>query len=147
MKREQVKENLQKVTERLKELNSEEKTFLYNTRGKHVDGHGEISEVENIFELVKFKSKVDEHLNKNHNETIQALGLTETEIAEYNKKVKKNYKGVSASKWNEDANSKLEEIRREALIKKLNKAKATLEKHLSDDDKFALDTEGIDELV
>jgi hypothetical protein len=143
MKKEEVKNNLAKINKALSVIKKEDKIFTYATKGKYLPGNGEISEVEDIKDLIKFQHKINQIAKNDNTEVIAQLGIKEEELPEEEATIL----GLSPKHWNADIKTKLEEIRHNAKIEKLNVAKITLEKHLSNDDKFEIDTDGIDSLL
>lgn len=143
MKKEEVKTNLAKITKALAAIKKEDKIFTYITKESYLPGAGSIAEVEDISDLIKFQKKINE-LSKNDNtEVIAQLGLNPKELPEKETTIL----GFAAKHWNTDIKTKLEEIRQDTLVSELTTAKKTLEKHLSDNDKFEIDTDGIESLL
>jgi hypothetical protein len=143
MKKEEVKINLARVTSALAAIKKEDKIFTYVTKGNYLPGLGDISEVEDIAELIKFQKKVNQLSKSDNTAIIEQLGLKQEELPEQEPLIL----GRSPKHWNADIKTKLEEIRQNTRVEKLTAAKATLEKHLSDNDKFEIDTDGIETLV
>lgn len=143
MNKADVKKNLTKVTTALAAIKKEDKIFTYVTKGNYLPGLGDISEVEDISELIKFQKKVNQLSKSDNTAVIEQLGLKQEELPEQEPLIL----GRSPKHWNADIKTKLEEIRQNTLVEKLTTAKTTLEKHLSDDDKFEIDTDGIEILV
>ncbi len=143
MKKQEVKNNLDKVKKSLDAIKKEDKIFTYVTKGNYLPGLGDISEVEEISELIKFQKKINQLSKSDNTAVIEQLGLKPEELPEQEPSIL----GRSPKHWNTDIKTKLEEIRQNTLIEKLTTAKATLEKYLSDDDKFEIDTEGIEALL
>jgi len=143
MNKTEVKTNLTKVDNALKAIKKEDKIFTYVTKGIYLPGLGCISEVEDIAELMKFQKKVNSLSKTDNSVIIEQLGLKTEELPEQEPTIL----GFTPKHWNADIKTKLEEIRQNTLVEKLTTAKATLEKHLSDDDKFAIDTDGIEGLL
>lgn len=143
MKKEEVKINLAKVTKSLATIKKEDKIFTYVTKGNYLPGLGDISEVEDISELMKFQKKINQLSKSDNTAIIEQLGLKPEELPEQEPLIL----GRSPKHWNSDIKTKLEEIRQNTLVEKLTAAKTALEKHLSDDDKFGIETDGIEALL
>jgi len=143
MKKEEVKNNLTKVNKALLTIKKEDKIFTYVTKGNYLPGFGDISEVEDISELIKFQKKVNQLSKSDNTAVIEQLGLKPEELPEQEPLIL----GRSPKHWNADIKTKLEEIRQNTLVDKLTAAKTALEKHLSDDDKFGIETDGIEALL
>jgi len=143
MNKADVKKNLTKVTSALAAIKKEDKIFTFVTKGSYLSGLGCISEVENIAELMKFQKKINSLSKTDNTAIIEQLGLKQEELPEQEPTIL----GFAPKHWNADVKTKLKEIRQTILVDKLNAAKATLEKHLSDDDKFEIDTDGIESLL
>jgi len=143
MKREEVKNNLTKVNNALLTIKKEDKIFTFVTKGNYLPGLGDISEVEDISELIKFQKKVNQLSKSDNTAVIEQLGLKPEELPEQEPLIL----GLSPKHWNADIKTKLEEIRQNTLVEKLTIAKTALEKHLSDDDKFGIETDGIEALL
>jgi len=75
--------------------------------------------------------------------SITALGLTADEQPDTDIKIL----GFKPKTWLKDIENKLAEIRQNTRLEKLYKAQEVLTRNLSADDKFDLDTAGIDELI
>lgn len=143
MNKADVKKNLTKVTNALAAIKKEDKIFTYVTKGNYLPGLGCISEVENVSDLIKFQKKINQLSKSDNTAVIEQLGLKPEELPEQEPLIL----GRSPKHWNTDIKTKLEEIRQDTLVEKLTAAKVTLEKHLSDDDKFEIDTDGIESLL
>jgi len=143
MKREEVKNNLTKVNKALSTIKKEDKIFTFVTKGSYLPGLGDISEVEEISELMKFQKKINQMSKSDNTEVIEQLGLKSEELPEQEPTIL----GFAPKHWNSDIKTKLEEIRQNTLVDKLTAAKTALEKHLSDDDKFGIETDGIESLL
>lgn len=143
MKKADVKTNLTKVEDALKAIKKENKIFTYATKGQYLPGLGCVSEVETIGELMKFQKKINAMTKNDNSKVIEQLGLKSEELPEEEETIL----GFAPKHWNADIKTKLDEIRHEALVEKLNKAKVSLKKYLSEDDVFETDTDGIESLL
>jgi hypothetical protein len=147
MKRDEVKSKLESVIKQIEEIENkrENDVVVYVTKDKHFPGHGFVCEVETVDELVDFQQAIiDSQETNSRSDAIKMLGVSESELPET--KQKKIY-GLLPKHWNQDLMTRLAELREEIKYGKLVSAREKLEKYLSVDDKFAIDMEGIDELV
>jgi hypothetical protein len=147
MKREEVKTVLGSIQKQIQEIDEkrENEVTIYLTKDKHFPGHGFICEVETVDELVDFQQAIiDSQETNSRSDAIKMLGVSESELPET--KQKKIY-GLLPKHWNQDLMTRLAELREEMKYDKLVSAREKLEKYLSEDDKFAIDMDGIDELV
>lgn len=142
MKKSEVKNNLAKINSQLEKL-KEDKLFVYATKGKYLTAYGEVSNIETIPELIRYQKQINTLSSNSDQEVIEQLGLTPEEVGP----IEQTILGINVKYWNMDLKNKLEEIRQNTLIAKLESAKTKLEKHLSDDDKFEIDTDGIESLL
>jgi len=147
MKREELVENLEKVNIKLAKIEADEEVFLYATKEKYVAGLGSIEDVSTLKELVEFKSILDKEFKTDVSDTIKGLELTPQELLEVDKGGSKKFMGIKELHWSKDVETKLSELRLDTLCQKLNDAKRKLENHLSDDDKFNMDTKDLDSII
>ncbi len=145
MNRNEVKSKLELVINKITEIEEqiENDVVVYVTRDKYLPGIGSIEELETFEEIVKAQSFILKETNEDNSEVIKMLGLTEEEITKKEVKIF----GLAPKYWNDDIQKRLKEIRLEIRLEKLLLAKDALTKHLSDDDKFEMDTAGIDNLL
>lgn len=143
MKRSEVKQKLALVKKAIKSIESSDEVVLYITRDKYLSGAGYISEIETISGLVRAHNEITKLNTNDCTASIAALGLSEDEIPESDVKIL----GFKPEHWFKDIETRLSELRKESKLKQLLKAEKSLNKHLSDDDKFELDTDGIDDLI
>ena len=148
MKREEVLANLEKVERELETIMENRRTRAYISVSKFIDGVGMISDLSSLRELVDVKVVVENKLKSSEEEdAMKGLGLTEKEIKSLSKGANKRFMGLTKDEWNQDIETKLEELREYGRVNELENAKNVLEKYLSNDDQFQRDTESIDELV
>jgi hypothetical protein len=146
MQRADVKANLLKVNRALKEMEtSEEDVPCYKTKDKYLPNVGYIHDIDNIPDLVKAHAKVLRLSQSDFQKSVNSLNLTaeETELIPSTVKIM----GFSPTVWFNDINTKLWELRKAAQFVKLQNARFALDKHLSEDDKFELDTAGVDDVL
>jgi hypothetical protein len=146
MKKEDVLNMLNKVQTEIKEIETsiENDIVVYITKEKFLPAIGYISEICSFKDLIKAQIEIDNSsLKSDSSMAILELGLTEDEIP---KEQIIKILGFPAKYWNQDIKTRLDELRREIRLDKLINAEAQLEKHLSNEDKFAMDTKGIESL-
>lgn len=144
MERSEVKTKLAVVQKAIKEIqDNEDEVVAYATQNKHLPGVGYISEIQSFTDLAKAHAEITKRSTNDLTASIAALGLKEEEMPEETVKIL----GFKPKTWFNDINKRLAQLRTENRLEKLIKAEAALTKHLSDDDVFAMDTEGIDSLL
>lgn len=136
----EVSKNLKTVIARLAQL-ATEKAPQYETCNKYVPTIGYVSEMETKRECAKALSLVR---NKCVSELASAeiLGMSADEVED-----DINFMGFSYEVWQSDIQKRVDELRKEETIAKLEKAKAVLTKYLSAEEKFAIDLESITEAI
>lgn len=146
MKREEVKIKLSAVNDKIKFIEEvrDSELVIYATMEKHLPGAGYINEIETIDDLVAAQHIINKYSDVDNSKVVEILGLTDDEVPVV-KEVK--VMGISVKYWNDDIKKRLGVLRMESKLNKLYHAHAMLTKHLSDDDKFDLDMEGIDNLI
>lgn len=147
MNRAEVKTKLALVNAKIKELkfNREENPVVYATVGKYVPGIGHVNQIESIEELVLAQAEiVKQSSQENTIKAMDMLGVTQDELGDA---PTAKIMGLPTRVWNKDLKNRLAELREEMLLEKLEKAALTLRKHLSSEDIFDMDTEGIDDLL
>ncbi len=143
MKRSEVKNQLASVREAIEKIEKNDDVIMYITKDKHLPNIGYINEIETIDDLVKAHHKVKKSHTNDFSESIKALGIAENEMPKNDTKIL----GFKPEHWYTDIETRLKELRTEIKLGKLKTAEAALSKHLSDDDKFDMDTVGIEELL
>lgn len=143
MERSELKVKLTAIREAISKIESNDDVVLYITRNKHLTGVGYIYEIGTIGEIIKAHHAVKKLSTNDYTESAVALGLSENEIPGNDTKIL----GFKPSHWFTDITTRLNELRTETRLASLINAETTLSKHLSNDDKFAMDTEGIDALL
>lgn len=144
MTRSEVKSNLKKVTEKIAAIEADETVALYATSAKFLNGIGIIKEIDNVKDLVSAHSKIVKMSTNDLTESAKTLGVTPEEMGTLNPM---KILGFAPAIWIKDIQTRLTELRKETTLRKLKDAKRSLESHLSADDKFDLETAGIDELL
>ena len=79
---------------------------------------------------------------KNNTASIAELGLEN-----FNTDVAVRVYGYTLEEWKADFQTRASQIKDEEKLQKLNAALRIIEKHLSEDDKFAIDMANVDELL
>lgn len=116
---------------------------MYITGNKYLDGIGYIAELETFEEIIEAQVAINAKASVLPQDVITSLGLTKDEIPVNDT----NILGYPVKHWNDDIKRRINELRDEIKLDKLQKAKITLEKYLSDDDKFNLETADIELLL
>jgi hypothetical protein len=122
---------------------NEDEAVAYSTANKHLPGHGYIHEMATIGALVKAHAEITKKSTNDLSASIKALNLSDDELPEEPVKIL----GFKPKTWFNDIQKRLDQIRTSTKLAKLKAAEATLSKHLSNDDKFEMDTDGIDSLL
>jgi hypothetical protein len=143
MERKEVKSKLSLIKKAIKEIEETEDFSSYITKDKYLPGVGYINEIDSISELIKAHKEVKSKSSDDFTDSIKELGLAEEEIPESKIRIL----GFKPEHWMKDINTRLSEIRNKTRLEKLKAAEKALTKHLSEDDKFEMDTEGIDKLL
>jgi hypothetical protein len=143
MKKEEVKSKLDLVKAAIKKIVENDDVRVYITKDKHLPGVGYIHEIEDFKGLILAHKEITTKSTNDLSASVTALGLTEEEVPENKVKIL----GFKPEHWFKDINTRLSELRDEIKLEKLKAAEATLTKHLSDGDKFTMETAGIDALL
>lgn len=142
MKKSEVKEKLAQVKKAIAKIENSDDIVLYVTKDKHMNNVGYIHEINDISDLVKAHAEVTKRSTNDLTASIKALGLSEAEVPASSVKIL----GFKPEHWFKDIETRLTELRNETKLAMLKDAETKLTKHLSEDDIFAMDTQGIDEL-
>jgi len=138
LSRTQVKEKLVKANEMLEKLNEDcEQEFQFRTSSKYIPGYGTPSEIGSKEGLVKLYA----HLNKDNAEFDSAARELGVEIPESDDKIQ----GFPKKVWIDEIKRKLTILTREDKIEKLERTIEILKENLSDDDRFAMDMDSIED--
>lgn len=145
MKRSEVKDKLVLVNEAIAKIEKNDDVVLYITKDKHLPGVGYVCEIDTIADVINAHTKISKlgTDGSDYLASARTLGLSETEFPMPETKIQ----GFAQTHWFKDLNTRLAELQTSIKLEKLIAAKKVLNKHLSDDDKFDLDTVGIDELI
>lgn len=143
MNRNEVKEKLEKVRNAISEIENSDNVYTYITQEKYLPGVGYIKEIETIGSLINAHMEIKANSKNDISESVRELGLNDDEIPENKVRIL----GFKPEHWLKDIQTRLNELRELTRLKKLKSAEKALLKHLSDDDKFQMDTDGIDELI
>ena len=138
MKKDQVLEKLKSAQTEIEEIRKIKKP-IYATKDIYVPGIGCVNELSSLQELVKAHatiSKARTDLTESAMELEIELSAEEFE-----------FNGIKIGEWVADIKNRKDEILTNKRLKNLKNAKAVLEKHLSDDDKFTLEMEEISDIL
>lgn len=140
--REQVRENLKKVQAAKEELaKKNKKAPVYETATKYIPAVGYVAQIPTLRECAKALAFVQSQFS-NEDTAASELGLEESEIQE-----EQNYLGFDLETWKSDIQTRVNQLKDEALAESLDEAEAKLKKHRSADDVFADDMDGIDSIL
>jgi hypothetical protein len=143
MERKEVKTKLSSIKKAIKEIEENENFSSYITKDKYLPGAGYIHEIDSIAELIKAHKEIKNKSNNDFTDSIKELGLLEDEVPESKTRIL----GFKPEHWLKDIETRLSELSVSIRLTKLKDAEKALAKHLSDDDKFEMDTDGIDKLL
>ena len=135
MKRTELKDNFVKAEAKIEQLRNEKEALStqFRTGGKFIDKFGFVSELPTAKELVKAKTLVDSKFEK-FTDKAKELGL-EDEMSED----EATFMGLTKDIWDADFMLRVQQLKLETKINKLTVARKIFKKHLSEDDKFAID--------
>lgn len=145
MQRTDVSAKLAALRKEIKAIEGNDDPVVYATCNKYLPGAGIISEISNIPDIVAAHAEVLKQSKFEHQQSIEALGLTQAEIELIPSTVK--ILGYKPGVWFDDIKKRLAELRQEERLIKLKASYKKLKKWLSEDDQFELDTAGIDSLL
>lgn len=137
MKREEL---LSKRTELKTVIDTlENKTYDYKV-SRSFNSFGFVSEM-GVDELIMANAALNRKMESNAASAVE-LGLEDfkTDLAE-------RVYGYTGEEWKADFNTRASQINNEAKLQKLQNALTIIEKHLSEDDKFAIDMANVEELL
>lgn len=143
MNRTEVKGRLDQVRGAIKEIEDNEEPVAYATANKYLPEVGYIAELDTIEEIVNAHVVLSKLSKNDTSESVKALGLTESEIPENNTRII----GFKSETWFKDLDTRLNVVHTETKLARLKAAELTLKGHMSADDKFEMDTAGIDALL
>ena len=148
MKKDEVLEVYKKTTIALEELKNTDNIFVYKTEGKYLPTLGSIKEFGSVEKLTEAKKIIDEHFaneSDSKDEGLGDLGIEGLEdLSDETKKVVPRYLGLTKTTWYEDLKTKGQELVFLDRRGKLKTLKDKLSVHLSVEDNFSLDFEGLD---
>lgn len=144
MQRSEVKTKLAEVRKAIAKIKeNQDEVVAYATSNKHLPGVGYIHEIDTIGGLVKAHAEITKRSTNDLSASLKALNVTDDELPESSEKIL----GFKPKTWFNDIEKRLNVLRIEIKLEKLLKAEAILSKNLSSDDKFAIETEGIEALL
>ena len=138
MKREQVLEKLKSAQSEIAKIKVKE-AFVYETADTYVPGVGCINDLTKMEELVKAHAAI----SKTKSDLTESAKELEIELS--NEEFE--FQGIKISNWVKDIKNRKDELNQEAKLEKLLKAETVLKKHLSDDDKFTIEMDGISDVL
>lgn len=130
--------NYKKAQAKIKELENKEYKYKIN---RCCDPFGRINQMDMV-EIVKAAATIHDS-EKTINACIDMFGITKEEL---NNSEARTFLGFKVEEWDEDFKLRIEELRDEKTLEKYKKAVALWSKHFSEDDKFSMDMDAIDEL-
>jgi len=143
MKKSEVKTKLELIESNIKQLINDDEISLYITSGRYIPDQGYVKDLQTIEEVVIAHSVLMGFQVNPIVESMKALGVKESEM----NKIEDKIFGFKYEHWLKDLNTRLAELRKVESLKNLQLAKSILQKHLSEDDKFELDTKFIDDVL
>lgn len=144
MQRSEVKTKLAEVRKAIAKIEeNEDEVVAYATANKHLPGVGYIHEIDTIGGLVKAHAEITKKSTNDLSASLKALNITDDELPEGSEKIL----GFKPKTWFGDIEKRLNQLRTKAKLAKLKQAESVLSKNLSTDDKFAIETDGIDDLL
>lgn len=136
IKREELLKKREEIINRIDTLENENKAVRYTTN-RYLEGYGLIEAMDKDTLILAYKSLTD--ASKGVNDTLAELG--------FEKKEEDNeYLGFTIDEWKADLKLRAQVIRNEEKIADLEDALDILENNLSEEDKFALDMEALEDL-
>lgn len=137
MQRDQVATRYTATKNAIEAIENSNDAYAYLTKDKYLQKVGYIHEIETIEDLLQAQTIVNENKNQKFEKAIEQLGLTEKEVS---KKTEPLLMGMKNSHWEKDIKTRLTELRTELRLKALKNDLVILERHLNDDDFFAIDS-------
>ena len=135
IKRDEVKSKRESVLAKIKELEESVKKTRFITN-RYYDGYGLVEGMDKLTLTAAFKDLK----SRMASDVMSELGFTNDDEEE------ETYLGFTLDEWMEDFKTRAKQIRDEEKIEKLQDAVCILEDNLSEDDKFALDMEAVEDL-
>lgn len=147
MKKEQVLEAYKKTIVAIEELKNTDNIFVYKTETKYLPTIGSIKEFGDIKQLAEAKKVIDEHFVKENDSKPDILADLEIEglgNLSNDKVTVPRYLGLTKTTWYEDLKTKGQELVYLNRRQKLKELRDKLSVHLSVEDNFSLEFEGLD---
>lgn len=121
-----------------------ENPVAYLTRDKFLEGVGYIEEISTIEDIILAQKKINIlSVNQNFVEEIKELGLSTSEIPEMEEV---QILGFMPKHWKTDISNRLSALRLEIKLNRFIEARDVLKNYLSEEDKFSIDTDELDDL-
>lgn len=141
IKREEVKKKFTAVEKELDRLRKLPKP-LYATASKYIPKVGYVHELETVKQILKAQKTVDAE-REDYDASAKKLEIDSDDIEEENV----TFMGFAFDVWDTDIKNRLEEIKTQATITDLERARKVLKKNLSSEDKFDLEMESIGDVM
>lgn len=135
IKRDEVKSKREALLVKIKELEESVKKTRFTTN-RYYDGYGLVEGMDKLTLASAFKDLK----SRMASDVMSELGFTKNDDEE------ETYLGFTLKEWMDDFMTRAQQIRDEEKIEKLQDAVAILEDNLSDDDRFELDMEAVEDL-
>lgn len=140
IRRDNLKTKLDEINEKIDKLTEEKQTpGVYHTVNKYLNKHGYVHELEDVKACIRANT-----LLINHSDLLERSAK---DLGEEIPEEATTLMGIEVSKWKEDIKLRLSEIKRQDEIDKLYKARKVLKRNLSEDDKFAMDMDKVDDIL
>lgn len=135
IKRDEVKSKREALLAKIKELEESVKKTRFTTN-RYYDGYGLVEGMDKLTLASAFKDLK----SRMASDVMSELGFTKNDDEE------ETYLGFTLKEWMDDFMTRAQQIRDEEKIEKLQDAVAILEDNLSEDDRFELDMEAVEDL-
>jgi hypothetical protein len=135
IKRDEVKSKREALLVKIKELEESVKKTRFTTN-RYYDGYGLVEGMDKLTLASAFKDLK----SRMASDVMSELGFTKNDDEE------ETYLGFTLKEWMDDFMTRAQQIRDEEKIEKLQDAVAILEDNLSEDDRFELDMEAVEDL-
>jgi len=135
IKRDEVKSKREALLVKIKELEESVKKTRFTTN-RYYDGFGLVEGMDKLTLAAAFKDLK----SRMASDVMSELGFTKDEDEE------ETYLGFTLKEWSDDFMTRAQQIRNEEKIEALYEAVGILEDNLSEDDRFELDMEAVEDL-
>jgi hypothetical protein len=135
IKREELAKRYSDTVAAIEKIKNADESFLYHTKDKYLPKVGHIHEIDSIEGILKAQNKVNANKEQVYDSAAKDLGITEAEMPKNDTKLM----GMKTSYWDKDIKTRLNELRLEIRLAKLEKDEELLRGHLGKDEQFSLD--------